>query len=1330
MKYKRIQPNEIVRLLNSTVPSGSTKKMSLLYQAKQIPANRSIFEEIKSIQTKIVDLTLSISKNSRIIATNKSKISKEQSTPDFEPNQSILLSMESLNPNQGSLFVDDQDVVNTLRSIGRLKNAKLLETQNQERSKENEVMALEKHNLSSYLWTSYPHHFTRGLYGEIDNAVDWLTSRSYGRQRYGMITTASFNLPRELASDEGSLTLNPHHSVDQSIMDQYHFLWSSSGHLLHPAYCSIFDRTGRFLITGADDYLVKIWDTETGQLVKTCRGHGGHVTVIAVSHDNSIMATACTSGSVRIWRLSDGKCLALMEHTGVVNWLQFDLLTGALISAGDDGQCIVWDLTCYIPFDKTDCFSDPSEYEEGGRRWWVGEIPITSCPLLKCCLESSSQKLSSPDQTPLRCGTFSWNMHDVTRNKLGCLSLPHVKDGLSGEPIKIFTFDICPRDNILATGCEDGIARIWRFDQKVFDETAIGSDSEKRSENLTKLEKMRGILSALDYSKFETTTLYLLFRLEGHMDEVTDLKFSNVGDRLCSGSMKDGTVRIWAFSKDYLRNEMLLLDLNENQQEDSDLHGQSSGGLSRHRNQINYKTEIYNIAWSCDDQMIFVVHSKVPKKLTRIHSHQISTKLSVFNSVAGTLLNSFTISERKSHVLAAHPLNPSIVFTGGEDGYMNIWNVERGVIISQHQLLSPPNITEIMESNLPVDILDASFSPDGLRIAVTDSIGRAILLGRDNPEKFKNVFPEQYFSTDYAVVVHDDHGWPIDEGTQLPIHLAPVGPLVNINHTQYPIQPKFSSFAFPQPLPFNLIVRMRKEILDDRPHWNRTIHHSYLAIRKHKNRLSQGNQSSQTNKNHSIWGHKSTSVQRSVTTSSLFRERRRHAIIVSDDEGEPPPEEDVFYQFSDSDESHFENDHNIRRSQRNRMIVSSRGRRLGTRRGDSESQIRTRAARAISRRVNREVDMDVEALSEDDTEESVANISEENDDEKPEDEKKLTRRVDRKKKDREETLSLAYSSWMTVRSKGKYHRIIPIGTLIERDWLLLDSPSDHEYCPQVGDKVMYFPQGHINHLNLLPEQRRPPWMSFPMKWPVVECRIISISYDFPTHSEYNKCPSILAKLQLQLIGRPLRWGNNCHPGQIYSSFGPLRESRNTTPQDIIFEVTLRHSTLPDFLVPSYLYYRCSIINWQPSVEFVSYFLEYQDDQSTVYKDYKGIVCRVTDSDTRDWIHSPWESLEIQWINSSDVNTQGGDYERISPWDAILPEMTYPSKHFYSNSLNPEFQKNILDCINLLMIEEDYQAFSYPVDPTFFPDYDCIIPVPMYLDLIKRRLENNFYRQVG
>lgn len=47
---------------------------------------------------------------------------------------------------------------------------------------------------------------------------------------------------------------------------------------------AIFDRSGRYVITGSDDRLVKIWSMETAFCLASCRGHEVHMSLRFVDH--------------------------------------------------------------------------------------------------------------------------------------------------------------------------------------------------------------------------------------------------------------------------------------------------------------------------------------------------------------------------------------------------------------------------------------------------------------------------------------------------------------------------------------------------------------------------------------------------------------------------------------------------------------------------------------------------------------------------------------------------------------------------------------------------------------------------------------------------------------------------------------------------------------------------------------------------------------------------------------------------------------------------------------------------------------------------------------
>lgn len=110
-------------------------------------------------------------------------------------------------------------------------------------------------------------------------------------------------------------------------------------------YCAIFDRSGRYVITGSDDRLVKIWSMETAFCLCSCRGHEGDITDLAVSLNNMLVASASNDYTIRVWRLPDGYPISVLRgHIGAVTAIAFSpRAVYQLLSSSDDGTCRIWD---------------------------------------------------------------------------------------------------------------------------------------------------------------------------------------------------------------------------------------------------------------------------------------------------------------------------------------------------------------------------------------------------------------------------------------------------------------------------------------------------------------------------------------------------------------------------------------------------------------------------------------------------------------------------------------------------------------------------------------------------------------------------------------------------------------------------------------------------------------------------------------------------------------------------------------------------------------------------------------------------------------------------
>ncbi|XP_042432587.1 bromodomain and WD repeat-containing protein 1-like isoform X2 [Zingiber officinale] len=112
-------------------------------------------------------------------------------------------------------------------------------------------------------------------------------------------------------------------------------------------YCATFDRSGRYVITGSDDRLVKIWSMETAFCLASCRGHEGDITDLAVSSNNAVVASSANDFIIRVWHLPDGHPISVLKgHTGAVTAIAFNPRPAAvyqLLSSSDDGTCRIWD---------------------------------------------------------------------------------------------------------------------------------------------------------------------------------------------------------------------------------------------------------------------------------------------------------------------------------------------------------------------------------------------------------------------------------------------------------------------------------------------------------------------------------------------------------------------------------------------------------------------------------------------------------------------------------------------------------------------------------------------------------------------------------------------------------------------------------------------------------------------------------------------------------------------------------------------------------------------------------------------------------------------------
>jgi hypothetical protein len=319
--------------------------------------------------------------------------------------------------------------------------------------------------------------------------------------------------------------------------------------------------------------------------------------------------------------------------------------------------------------------------------------------------------------------------------------------------------------------------------------------------------------------------------------------------------------------------------------------------------------------------------------------------------------------------------------------------------------------------------------------------------------------------------------------------------------------------------------------------------------------------------------------------------------------------------------------------------------------------------------------------------------------------------------------------------KAQHGTVLPEGVFVGRKWLQ-GTALTPQYTPQLGDRVMYFPQGHIQWLQQFQESSSPPWMAFPQKWPIVECEVRKIEYMFPdTSQEHNMCCSVKAKVQLAVVRVPVR-NVITAAGQYVLELAAPRATRHSSSSEISFSVTLRDWDMPDFLVPSDLFMRSIRLAWHTGVRVTVQFKNYSEaEKMYVFTSYGGQVEGINNA-SAEWPHSPWDCIQVNWDDAEESSADAAT--RVGPWEAV-PQYDASSEYakilarFPLAQLDGGEAMRIMDAIDALMADNKYKLLFAPfadqVDAEQFPSYYASIPVPICVDTIRSRLMSGYYRQV-
>jgi hypothetical protein len=105
-----------------------------------------------------------------------------------------------------------------------------------------------------------------------------------------------------------------------------------------------FAERGPFIASGSADATVKLWNLDSGELLRTYRGHDDIIAAIAFEPQGRTLASAGQDGQIRLWSTYANRLKKrLRGHEGSVPGLAFAPDGEHLVSGGSDGTVRIWD---------------------------------------------------------------------------------------------------------------------------------------------------------------------------------------------------------------------------------------------------------------------------------------------------------------------------------------------------------------------------------------------------------------------------------------------------------------------------------------------------------------------------------------------------------------------------------------------------------------------------------------------------------------------------------------------------------------------------------------------------------------------------------------------------------------------------------------------------------------------------------------------------------------------------------------------------------------------------------------------------------------------------
>jgi len=1069
-------------------------------------------------------------------------------------------------------------------------------------------------------------------------------------------------------------------------------------------YCAVYNKKGDKLVTGADDWLVKIWNARNGGLLASCRGHTEPITIVEVCPRDYLVASGSLDKDVRTWKLESGEPVSVLKgHFMPITVVLFNpAKPWILASASEDGTMRLWHAYKHSGEQNAAVF-DVHGMVSGPQAAADNDID-----------RNGNENENNENDT-------TTNNNNINNNNNNNNNPPDEQRQQQvhgrGRPRTRLT-----RVSTLSFNC-DGTALIGGTDTCAFTSSRLfcyDFDLSKINDEAAGEAPPIHAMRAYDMPSNGTSPCAT------HTHDVDVTKFSNTDPRTFISGSSDGYVMCWRMPPKPADGDGMIALSTKNASVDKRVRcvWKTQSECWREKcmdgnGDIQRPFEVLQAVWTKDDKYVIATFANA---MRTAEGDGASPSVEFFHSHSG---ESEGIIGHNSHektivTLEPHPFYPEIYLTGGYDGRIEMRCIG--------------GLTKSMRTFRPefngIKIVELHWNPDGLSFVASDVIGNCYLFGVGDNKRYLTQKKEQFFSVEFVPesdIARDEHG-------VARVYQDPPANLVYgenlFERYSFGSEVLCDQMGDPYSAPFVDAFKKGENLekyfcaIPPNPSerefegvWNRRdgCKHSSMVQLMISNRY---------NLNEFVLGDDPV-LENDDEVDDPDDVERDPDIIISDDDDDDDDENendaamDDLRGLEDSENANASDD-----DEDDDWGVTTR-RRTRRRRADNRVRIEAAENRRRLRRAGRRSYVE----SETDTDEEEEYES----DGDAEDEEEEARLRTRRRQNSQQLNSESEENEAEEEEDRRPGRLTFVMGPAKRSdqcfsWLLREFQGYGCYVPQLGDSVMYIPQGHEEFLDAMED--------------TLSCRVWEEKED-------------------------VRFCEPCVVSDLKYIINTSNGSRITdAPYETICEVTLRFAdprsanfgetfslklprlSVPDFIVCVDRFTDAREQKWKANDQNVfclwDWEIEDEEHPGNFGTWWHGEISSVVKNEGR-WRGSPWNNLRITYSNQANETVTHCFWELFDADDKLrwrraaeARQRNRASDCLLGPALSTEVTRALTQKVEKLIANDRFLAYvtDASCDDVYLREslgvnanYCKIVPLPMSLERIKHRLKGRYYRQL-